>query len=130
MVQMTMNDKAGFKKLLTWKTAKELRSKTYKLAQKFPQSEYRRVSQMNDAIRSVKQNIQEGSQKSLGQYIYFLENISLASLSEYHGDLEDCLEDGLITQNEFNELDSLSRQLGYLLRRQIKSLKKLKIQKD
>ena len=120
----------SYKKLITWQLVSELRRKTYKLTRKFLKSENRRVSQMNDAIRSVKQNIQEGSQKSLGHYINFLENIALPSLVEYQGDLEDCLEDGLITQEEFDELDNITRRAGYLLRRQIDSLKKLKRSKS
>lgn len=84
----------------------------------------RRVSQMRDAARSVKQNIQEGySRRSLGEYTHFLE-IAKGSLGELSGDIEDCLDDGLITEDEFYRLDKLSGRTDYLFMRLIQSLRK------
>lgn len=77
---------------------------------------------MNDAARSVKQNIQEGYMKSLGQYINYLKNNSIPSLKELHGDIEDCFEDRIITKEEFAELDKLCGTTEYLLKRQIQGL--------
>jgi len=85
----------GYKELVVWQNASLLRSKVYQLIQRFPKSEMRRVSQMNDAARSVKQNIQEGYRQTIGQYINSLKNICQPSLSELHGDIEDCLSAGL-----------------------------------
>ena len=53
-------NKQGYKKLVVWNNAKILRKGVYDITKRFPKSEMRRVSQMNDAARSVKQNIQEG----------------------------------------------------------------------
>jgi four helix bundle protein len=77
---------------------------------------------MNDAARSAKQNIQEGYKSSLLKYINYVRNISRPSLSELHGDIEDCYEDGLITKEEFEELDDLCKRTDYLLYKLIQSL--------
>jgi hypothetical protein len=53
---MTYKDNEGYKKLIVWQNCKLLRKMIYEITQKFPKSEYRRVSQMNDAARSTKQN--------------------------------------------------------------------------
>ena len=74
-----MEGKEGYKKLIVWRNAKTLRAMVYQITTSFPKSELRRVSQMRDAARSVKQNIQEGYQRqSLAEYIRGLE-ISKAS---------------------------------------------------
>jgi len=115
-------DNQGYKKLVVWKNASQLRKKVYNITKEFPRSEYRRVSQMNDAARPVKQNIQEGYRQSLGKYINALKNICQPSLSELHGDIEDCLEDNLITQEVFNELNELCGKTDYLFAKLITSL--------
>src|SRR3989338_3087439 len=87
--------KEGYKKLVVWKNAKELRALVHRLTGEFPKLEVRRISQMRDAARSVKQNIQEGYQRrTRGEYLRGLE-IAKGSLAELQGDVEDCLEDGV-----------------------------------
>ena len=114
----------GFKKLIVWKNTRELRKKIYEITKRFSSRELRRVSQMRDAARSVKQNIQEGySKNSLGDYMRSLE-ISKGSLAELMGDIDDCLEDGLITEEEFSDLDSLSKRTHYLFDRLLTALHK------
>lgn len=114
----------GYKNLVVWKNARELRRLIYQITDRFPKKEFRRVSQMQDAARSVKQNIQEGYMRaSLGEYIHFL-RITQGSLAELSGDIEDCMEDGLITKEEFEDLDSLVGRTGYLLKRLIQSLER------
>lgn len=115
-------NKQGYKKLVVWRNAHNLRKRIYDITQRFSYSEIRRKTQMNDAARSVKQNIQEGYRQSLGKYINALKNISQASLSELHGDIEDCYEDKLITKKEFEELDELCGKTDYLFTRLIQSL--------
>lgn len=84
----------------------------------------RRVSQMRDAARSVKQNIQEGyCRSSIGEYIRFLE-ISQGSLGELSGDIDDCFEDKLIKKKEFEVFEELCGKTAYLLKRLIQSLRK------
>jgi four helix bundle protein len=77
---------------------------------------------MNDAARSTKQNLQEGYKSSLPKYINYVRNICRPSLSELHGDIEDSHEDKLITEEEFQELDSLCKRTDYLFARLLKGL--------
>lgn len=118
-------DKQGYRKLIVWQNAYLLRRKIYEITTKFPSIELRRVSQMRDAARSVKQNIQEGYGKSLGEYIHSLE-ISKGSLRELSGDIDDCYEDMLISKDEFKLISSLCAKTDYLFMRLIQSLHKKK----
>lgn len=89
----------------------------------------RRISQMQDAARSVKQNIQEGySRRSLAEYLQGL-NISKGSLGELIGDIDDCLDDGLLNNQEFKELDELAGKTLYLLDRLMQSLRRMQEEK-
>lgn len=118
----------GFRKLIVWRNSYSLRSLIYKISKRFPKIEFRRVSQMRDAARSVKQNIQEGYKRgTAGEYIQFL-NISRGSLGELSGDIEDCREDRLITEDEYKKLDELCGKTDYLLTRQIQAI--LKMQRE
>jgi four helix bundle protein len=117
-----MEDK-GFRKLVVWKNAYQLRRLVYDVTERFPKIEIRRVSQMRDAARSIKQNIQEGYGKSLGEYIHSLE-ISRGSLRELSGDVEDCFDDKLISKEEFNKLNELCGKTDYLFMRLIQSLRR------
>lgn len=114
----------SYRRLIVWQNAARLRKLVYDITARFPRSEMRRVSQMRDSARSVKQNIQEGyCRSSIGEYIHFLE-ISQGSLGELSGDIDDCFEDKLITKKEFEVLDELCGKTDYLLKRLIQSLKK------
>ena len=118
-------EKIGYKKLIVWQNAYKLRRLIYEITKRFPASELRRVSQMRDAARSVKQNIQEGYSRTLGLYINYLE-ISKGSLKELSGDIEDCFDDGLIKEDEFKKLDELCGKTDYLFMRLIQSLRRKK----
>lgn len=112
----------AFKKLIVWQNAQKLRNLIYQITDKFPKIEMRRVSQMRDAARSVKQNIQEGYKRgSAGEYTQFLK-ISQGSLAELNGDIDDCFEDGLIAKTEYTLLDELCGKTDYLLTKQIQGI--------
>jgi four helix bundle protein len=118
----------GYKNLVVWQNTKKLRALVYKITKSFPKTEIRRISQMNDAARSTKQNVQEGYKSgSLPKYLNHL-RISQGSLSELRGDIDDCFEDQLINEKEFEELKELCSKTDYLLKRLIDSL--IKKQKD
>jgi len=70
-----MEKEPGYKKLIVWQNAYKLRRIIYEITEQFSRAEMRRVSQMRDCSRSVKQNIQEGYRKTLPSYINYL-NIS------------------------------------------------------
>ena len=117
-----MKGREGYKKLVAWKNARELRALVFQLTSTFPRSEMRRVSQMRDAARSVKQNIQEGYQRrSLGEYIRGLD-ISKASLAELQGDLEDCREDEVLSSEAFEQAYDLCKRTDYIFVRLIQAL--------
>jgi four helix bundle protein len=118
-----MDKGIAYKQLVFWKNALELRSYIYELTKRFASIECRRVSQMRDAARSVKQNIQEGYFKSTKSYIAYLV-ISRGSLNELLGDVEDCLADRLIADEEFKYLDKLIGTTDYLITRAIAGLYK------
>ena len=118
-------DKIGYERLVAWQNAYKLRRMVFEVSKKFSKIEMRRVSQMRDAARSVKQNIQEGyGNKSIKKYMFYL-GISHDSASELSGDIRDCLDDGLISDEEFKRLDSLTGKTIYLLKKHIQSLHKM-----
>jgi len=118
----------GYRKLVVWRNAYKLRRLVYEITRRFSKSEFRRVSQMRDAARSIKQNIQEGYGKSLGEYIHSL-GISQGSLREVSGDIEDSYDDGLINEEEYKSLKELCGKTDYLLIRLIQSLLKKSLNK-
>lgn len=111
----------GYKKLIVWQNAYKLRRLVYETTKEFPKSEMRRISQMRDNSRSVKQNIQEGYLKSLPSYINYL-NIAQGSLLELRGDIEDIYDDQLISKEKFLELNEISGKTEYLFKRLIQAL--------
>ncbi|MEO0226998.1 MAG: four helix bundle protein [candidate division WOR-3 bacterium] len=118
----------GYTKLIVWKNACELRKLVYEITKKFPTKEIRRVTQMRDSARSIKQNIQEGYKRSsIGDYIHHL-SIAQGSLGELSGDVDDCLEDNLINNREYAVLNNLIVRTDYLLMRLIQSLTKKKLE--
>jgi four helix bundle protein len=113
---------AAYRKLVVWQNLYELRRATYKMTKSFPKDEYRRISQMRDAARSAKQNLQEGHRrKSRKEYLRFLD-FAHASLHELAGDIEDSFDDGLLDEDQFENLASLINRTDYLFRRLIDSL--------
>lgn len=116
-------EKAAYRKLVLWKNLYELRKMVYDITKEFPSIEIRRVSQMRDAARSAKQNVQEGHRsKSRAQFLRFLD-IAHSSLHELAGDVEDSYDDGLLSEVRFEELCSLINRTDYLFVRTISSLK-------
>ena len=115
-----MSEDFGYKKLIVWQNAYKLRRLVYVMTEAYVKIEMRRISQMRDAARSTKQNIQEGYKKSLPAYINHL-NIAQGSLLELRGDIEDCFDDGLINKEKFIEVDGLAGKTEYLFKRLIQS---------
>ena len=116
----------GYKKLIIWKNLCYLRRRIYMVTERFRKNHPRLVSQMRDSIRSSKQNIAEGYKKdSLGSFIQSVK-ISRGSLEELTEDVQDCFDDSLITQKEYDELYGLSKKTMYLIDRFLDSLYKLR----
>ncbi|MFA4966984.1 MAG: four helix bundle protein [Candidatus Margulisiibacteriota bacterium] len=116
-------EKRGYERLIVWQNAYKLRLRIYQITTRFPKIELRRISQMRDAARSIKQNIQEGYGKgSIKKYMSYLA-ISHDSTLEVIGDIQDCHDDKLISGEEFKELDDLAGRTAYLLKKLIQSLR-------
>ncbi len=112
----------GYMKLIVWRNACELRRLIFNITKRFSYKEFRRASQMNDSARSIKQNIQEGYKRtSIKEYIHHL-SIAQGSLGELSGDVDDCFEDKLIMEEEYNRIDNLIKRTDYLFMRLIQSL--------
>jgi four helix bundle protein len=117
---------AAYEKLKFYQDICEIRRKIYQITERFPKIQMRLVSQMRDAARSAKQNIREGYKKgTIGEFIHSI-NISRGSLEELSGDVEDCREDGLMTPEEFEEINGLVKSVDYLSSRYIQAISKMK----
>ena len=80
---------------------------------------------MQDAARSAKQNIREGYRKgTLGEFIHSIK-ISQGSLEELAGDMDDCRDDGLVTEEEFEKFSKLYHSASYMSTQYLKSLYKI-----
>ncbi|MEK7079007.1 MAG: four helix bundle protein [Patescibacteria group bacterium] len=104
-------DPTGYRFLAPWSNAALLRILVRKLTETFPKSEYRRKAQMDDAIRSVVRNVEEGFKRSTtGEYIQFI-GYSQGSLEEVKGDVRDCLEDKALASRPASSLAGLGIDL-------------------
>jgi four helix bundle protein len=80
---------------------------------------------MQDAARSAKQNIREGySRDSAAEFVRYI-LISKGSISELEGDLDDCCEDGLIKNKDYDFLKDLISKTQFQIDKHIDSLYKL-----
>lgn len=104
-------DPTGYRFLAPWSNAVLLRILVRKLTETFPKSEYRRKAQMDDAIRSVVRNVEEGFKRSTTkEYIQFI-GYSQGSLEEVKGDVRDCLEDKALASRPASSLMDLGIDL-------------------
>ncbi len=120
--------KPAYEKLKFYQDICNLRVAVYQITERFLKTHLRLVSQMRDAARSAKQNIREGYKKeTVGESAHSIK-ISRGSLEELGGDIEDCLQDGLITQNEYDGLEKLLKSADYLSAQYLKSLYRMEQQ--
>lgn len=107
----------GYKELLVYQRADQLRDFILKITQNFPNHERRRREHMRDSARSVKQNIVEGwKRETTKEYIGFL-SYSFGSLGELKEDGKDCFNDKLITKEIFDELMRRCGEIDFLMGR-------------
>jgi len=120
-----------FQKLEVWQQARLLNKKIYGLSRAFPAHEaYALTSQIRRASISVSSNIAEGSgRNSDADFAHFLE-IAYGSLMEVISQLFLAIDEGYITQLQFDEIASeadilasqlvaLSKTLGRVSRTKI-----------
>ena len=117
--------KAAYKNLKFYQDTCQIRKLIYQITERFLKSHLRLVSQMRDAARSAKQNIREGYKKgTAGEFAHSI-RISRGSLEELSGDVEDCKEDGLVTEEDFDQLSKLILSADYMSSRYLLSLSKM-----
>jgi four helix bundle protein len=120
-----MQKSRPYEKLKFYQDICEIRKFIYEVTERFKTTHMRLVSQMRDAARSAKQNIREGYRKgTIGEFIHSIK-ISKGSLEELSGDMEDCRDDELITEEEFSKFAQLYQSAGYMSSRYLQSLYKI-----
>lgn len=109
-----MEENRPYEELKFYQDICEIRRLVSKVTSSFEKINLRLISQMKDAARSAKQNIREGYRKgTLGEFVHSI-RISQGSLEELSGDMEDCLEDKLIKQEDFDKFRKLYQSASYL----------------
>jgi len=117
-----MEEKRPYEELKFYQDICEIRKFVFMVTSQFEKVNPRLVSQMRDAARSAKQNIREGYRKgTLGEFLHSI-RISQGSLEELSGDMEDCLEDKLIKQEDFDKFTKLYQSASYLSTQYIKAM--------
>ena len=114
---MILHKPEGYKELLVYKRAEELRLDVRKLTEKLSYNEKRRIVHLNDSARSVKQNIVEGWKRSTTQEYYDFLSFSLGSLAEIKEDIKDLYQDKIISKETADFFFNKCRELDYLLNR-------------
>lgn len=105
-----------FRNFKVYQEAKDLHRKIFRLTNTFPRSSYYLADQAKRASLSILLNIAEGSSKQSDKDFNRFIAMSLGSADEVVACLEIALDEKLITQKEFSELEReceiLSLQLG------------------
>ncbi len=106
----------GYRNLVAYIKASEVRRRVYRLLRNFPKEEQFAIcSQMRRATVSVTSNIAEGMTRySNKDKVHFLE-ISFGSLMELMSQLEVAVEEKYISENEFQNMETLVAETGRLL---------------
>jgi len=124
------NKNRGYQQLRVWNDVIDYFVMTCRVFRAFP-SELRRVaSQAIASADSVHRNIAEGyCRRSIREYLNFL-NISLDSLGESVSGLQAYLRSGLLSESQFEEMNSLAFKLENGLLKLVESLERKKLAGD
>ena len=125
MVDKVEKEQKGFRKLLVWQRAHQLVMMIYKISESFPRSEmFGLTSQIRRAAVSVPANIVEGyAAGGKGQFARFL-NIAQGSLAEVEYYLLLSQDMKYLPSSQYQEIENLRGETGFLLHRLILSLAK------
>jgi four helix bundle protein len=112
-----------FKQLQVWEKAKEYTVAIYKATGSFPISEqYNIVSQLRRASSSIPANIAEGCGKRTNKdFASFLHN-AMGSIKECENFIILSKELGYLKEQEFNELNKQTQEIGKMLNSLIKKI--------
>ena len=106
----------GYRKLIAYVKACEVRRVIYQLIKKFPKEEqFALCNQLRRAAVSITSNIAEGvTRYSNKDKVHFLE-MSYGSLMEVMSQIEVALDEGYIKNDEFSNLETLIADAGRLI---------------
>lgn len=106
----------GYRNLVAYQKAKEVRKQVYNLVKQFPQAEHFALcSQLRRAAVSITSNIAEGiTRYSVKDKVRFME-ISYGSLMEVMSQIEIAEEEKYITTEQFHNIESLIADTARLL---------------
>ena len=106
----------GYRKLIAYNKACEVRRVVYKLIKKFPKEEqFALCNQLRRAAVSTTSNIAEGiTRYSNKDKVHFLE-MSYGSLMEVMSQIEVALDEGYIQNDQFSNLETLIADTGRLI---------------
>jgi len=121
---MRKNKNRGYQKLRIWNDAIDYYAQKCVVFRGFPYELKRVASQAIAASDSVHRNISEGyCRRSIREYLNFL-YIALGSLGETVSGLQACRKAGQITEEDFENLDSLAYKLENGLLKLVESLER------
>ena len=105
-----------FRNLNVYIKSKELVKQIYSLLKKFPREEqYALCDQLRRAVISIPSNIAEGSGRNSQKDQAHFYNIAYGSLMEVFSQLDIACDLGYISQEEFNQLESLINEEAQML---------------
>ena len=106
----------GYRKLIAYNKACEVRRVVYQLIKKFPKEEqFALCNQLRRAAVSMTSNIAEGiTRYSNKDKVHFLE-MSYGSLMEVMSQIEVALDEGYIQNDQFSNLETLIADTGRLI---------------
>ena len=108
--------KYSYKNLEAYKESKTLVKQVYALLKKFPKEEqYALCDQLRRAVISIPSNIAEGSGRNSQKDQAHFYNIAYGSLMEVFSQLDLACDLGYISQEEFNQLESLINEEAKML---------------
>lgn len=113
----------GYKKLRVWEKADQLAYQVYLETKAFPKEElYGITSQLRRAALSIPTNIVEGTGRQSKNELKQFAIIALGSLAEVEYLLEFCLRLAYLSQESYERLECLRKEVGGLLWNFYKSL--------
>jgi four helix bundle protein len=118
------NINRGFKKLRVWQDAVSLYVLSYKIFTNFPFELKKVAANSIDAAHSISRNISEGfCRRSLKEYLNHL-NFALGSCGEFHSCYVSFKQAGQISDDEYEQLDTLHYKVENELLKLIESLQR------
>jgi len=120
-----MRTTKNYKELIVWQKSIWLATLVFEITKKFPKSElYGIVSQIRRAAFSIPSNIAEGyCRGSRNEYKQFLQ-IAYGSAAELETQLTISLKTGMLTNKDFQKLNSLLIEILKMLNKMIGSLRR------